>query len=294
MGRPLDLTVFNAESRADQVVQDNNINFMTSGQDRERMLELEAKTWDELTHSEKKEIYRITNYYNVTYNELSAGAIPDGADGIADFINGYYNFGSGPVTADTIVSDPSAITANGLEFDLLSNAASILGELLSTIITVDYTIVIEWEETKSVISGQPIIFAIGSGTGSFPEDYLILQNLGGTMPNQAYFLEDLNSGGNSRDAISDFSGDQDAVVGINRIAVGIDATDLKGAINGFGFMDVAFGGGARGPGGPPSNVAAFAGWHGQAKHNEQQRVRSITFYPTTFDETTLEGYSTVS
>ena len=73
MARPLDLTVFNAESRADQVVQDNNINFMTSGQDRERMLELEAKTWDELTHSEKKEIYRITNYYNVTYNELSAG-----------------------------------------------------------------------------------------------------------------------------------------------------------------------------------------------------------------------------
>lgn len=293
MGNALDLDIANSEAIVNQLLQSNNIDKITLASDKGKLPTLDPKTYAELTHREKKYIYRTNNYYNVTYEPLEEGGggeIPDGADGIVDFINGFYDLGSGPVGAETIISDPAAITSNGLDFNLLTNTANILGELLSVINTVDYTIVIEWEETEVTPSGQEIIFSVGSGNGAFPTDYMILQNIGGTHPNQIYFYEALDSETNNRDVISSFAAEEQVDVGINKIAVGIDATDIQGAVNGAFLTGEVWGGGPR-TGGRAQGVSAFAGWRGAAKSADEQRVRSVTFYPTTFDQTTLEGYS---
>jgi len=215
--------------------------------------------------------------------------LPIGATGLIDFVNGYYNLGSGDLEVGDIITETQAVTANGLDIGSLTNTAHILGPLLSLMTTLNYTVVVEWEETQSSVS-QDLIFTLGSVTGSFPEDYVMMQNLGGTHPNQIYFFESLDNETNNRDVISDFSGNQDVDVGINRLAVGIDATDIKAAVNGFGFLSGAHGAGTR-TGTVTLTVGAFGGWHGLTVGSKQQKIRKLTFYPLTFDESTLEGYS---
>ena len=215
--------------------------------------------------------------------------LPIGATGLIDFVNGFYNLGSGELELSEIITETQAVTSSGLDVGSLTNTAHIIGPLLALMTTLNYTVVVEWEETQSSVA-QDLIFTLGSVTGSLPEDYVIMQNIGGTHPNQIYFLEALDNDTNNRDVISDFSGDQYVDVGVNRLAVGIDATDIKAAVNGFGFLSGAHGAGTR-TGTVTLTVGAFGGWHGATVGSKQQKIRKLTFYPVTFDEGTLEGYS---
>lgn len=234
----------------------------------------------------RDEIITVGNFF---VDSPSSSSIPTGADGIVDFINDFYDLGIGSLTLDSIITETGAVTSNGLDLNLLTNSAHMIGDLLAKMSSLDYTIVIEWEETATT-TGQDLLFTLGSTSGAFPTDYVIMQNLGGAQPNQMYFQEALASELNNRDAISDFSGDQNTIIGINKMAIAINSADIKAAINGFGFLNVAFGAGAR-IGTATITVGAFGDWEGSTVGPEAQRIRKITFYPTTFDETTLEGYT---
>lgn len=65
MGNPLVLEISNAEATVDELVLSNNAavfnEFLNS--DKELLAALDSKTWDQLTHHEKKYIYRANNYY---------------------------------------------------------------------------------------------------------------------------------------------------------------------------------------------------------------------------------------
>lgn len=67
--------------------------------------------------------------------------------GVADFITGDFWIGSTQLSAADVIDNPSYITASGLQIvDTQPNPTHILGALLDLLTTMNWTIVLEWQD----------------------------------------------------------------------------------------------------------------------------------------------------
>lgn len=88
----------------------------------------------------------------------------------ADFVNGVYRFGGGSITVDDVINDPTAdsvVPGTGLVIphQIPNGEVYLVDDFLSLLITLDWTIVIEFELTESSVATAWIMF-VGN-----PEDW---------------------------------------------------------------------------------------------------------------------------
>lgn len=93
--------------------------------------------------------------------DISGGEVPTGAIRHIDFVNGVYWNGTNFVAANAVVDLPDRITSNGLEVE--DDEVNILGAFLSSLTTLDWTFVIEYEITFDAGSNSPIVITDDAG-----------------------------------------------------------------------------------------------------------------------------------
>ncbi|TIN76788.1 hypothetical protein [Mesorhizobium sp.] len=102
---------------------------------------------------------------------LASGLARQQASGVAtlvsaNFVTGTYSVAGVAATAADIVDQPGLITANGLEVPGWTPGAVIeyVGDALAALLTMDWTVVIEYESLWN--TGQDVILCIANGDGS--------------------------------------------------------------------------------------------------------------------------------
>jgi hypothetical protein len=164
----------------------------------------------------------------VACQATGAGAvIPEGALVHLDFINGVY-FDGAVVTAADVVDHPEWITANGLELSYDNETTDgagighLIGNVLTQLITLNWTVVIEYQELYS--SGTTNILTMANGTVATEDEALQIYR-GNSGDGLQCFILDRDDGFNVRSRGDGASHG----AGIHRIAV--TRTDSRLAIS---------------------------------------------------------------
>lgn len=78
---------------------------------------------------------------------------------VIDFMNEVYTQDGDAVAVATVIDMPEMVGASGLEIldDAMPGVVAILGDLLADILTIEWTLVIEWEEVLSSFTTYPIL-----------------------------------------------------------------------------------------------------------------------------------------
>lgn len=103
--------------------------------------------------------------------------VPAEADIHLDFVNGLYWVG-GEVTAADVIDHPDWITGNGLEIiyghetTAGTGVAHYIGDVLAALLTLDWTIVLEYEEFYDAGQTKPLVMTDGP-FGSFSDELTI-------------------------------------------------------------------------------------------------------------------------
>lgn len=105
------------------------------------------------------------------------GGIPDGALVHLDFINGVYYDGAVATAAD-VIGEPQYITSSGLDlsYDNESSAGEalvhLIGDALAAVLTLDWTIVLEYQEFYN--NGQTNIFVLANGSVATEDEAVLI------------------------------------------------------------------------------------------------------------------------
>lgn len=145
--------------------------------------------------------------------DIGGGEVPDGALFHIDFENNYYWNGTNFVAASAVIDIPEQITANGLEIEDVE--ANILGDFLTILIAMDWTIVVEYDHTFD--AGSTLPWSITDDFGVYYIE-IIRQQPGGTLRKM---LADENGVSEYREVIDTDSHE----LGIHKIA--LTRTDAK-------------------------------------------------------------------
>lgn len=93
-------------------------------------------------------------------NEVVLPDVPPGALVHANFVSGIYWDGAAMVAASEVIDIPGQITANGLEIE--NDEANLLGDFLTAALTLDWTVVVEYEHTFDTDAG---LFVVSNTAG---------------------------------------------------------------------------------------------------------------------------------
>lgn len=94
-------------------------------------------------------------------NNVEQLPIPPGSEIHVDFINAIYWDGSAMVTAADVIDIPEQITGSGLEIENVE--ANLLGAFLTAFLTLDWTVVVDYEHTFD--SGRSDVLVISNTPG---------------------------------------------------------------------------------------------------------------------------------
>jgi hypothetical protein len=145
------------------------------------------------------------------------GWVPAGANIHLDFINGLY-WVSAEVTAADVIDHPDWITGNGLEIIYAhettpgTGVAHYIGAVLAALVTLDWTIVIEYEEFYDGGQTKPLVMT-DDAFGAYLDELSIVRESGGGGTISVLDYDDDTSTNRYRPLLSSYS------IGTHRIAV---------------------------------------------------------------------------